>query len=241
MPSCYWWWKAQCTLSHHPDMYFVVVIVWLLSHVWLFVTPWTAVHRGEKSRLCNNVLVRINTCSFPLFVIFLNTKLVFKNLKSNCSNCLNSRPTKDYWEVFFSPAVFRVAGTSGNKNQRAFLVSLVIAFKFFTDSISFYRPHLRWAALTTLLSIHQGILTFSDCVSESSIKRWDPGHGANWSSGPGRPFGTALGSWAGPYSYTLCTQSKIQPVHHSFHQESGVLKHLLPSQLLLHTLCDLGL
>ena len=75
---CKWLlWSPHCILNHFPvkiqwrsrratifRAHYVIVIVQLLSHVWLFVTPWTAaLQRPLDSTISQNLLKSLRICS----------------------------------------------------------------------------------------------------------------------------------------------------------------------------------
>lgn len=70
--------------------------------------------------------------------MFLSTKIIAKTFNSNCSNCLELRPTNNYFKKYFPPTFFRIVAIGDHKKQRAFQVVVVMALKFSAGNASSY-------------------------------------------------------------------------------------------------------
>ena len=107
------WIKTEC----YVDAYVVVVIVQLLTHVWLFVTPWTVAHQASLSFtsswcllkfmsiesvmlsnhfiLCHRILLLLST--FPSIKVFSNELVLWIKWPKYCS--FSFSPSNEYSEL----------------------------------------------------------------------------------------------------------------------------------------------
>ena len=90
----------------------ILVVVQLLTHVWLFVTPWTAAHQASLSitnswSLCKLMFIKLVMPSNHLILCrpLLLPSSIFPSIRDFCNESVHIRGPK-YWSFSFSISAF---------------------------------------------------------------------------------------------------------------------------------------
>ena len=82
-----WGWCQQCDLALYVSMQNGISSVWLLSHVQLFVTPWTAAHQASLSITNSQSLLKLMSTES---VMPSNHLILCHRKQSQCQQQLDS-------------------------------------------------------------------------------------------------------------------------------------------------------